>query len=149
MKNFAEEKYVQFVSNYDDWVAVKKLKIEPGTDPLVVMEFLAGLTFSVDSKVEANLKKIVDLAKLDAALSELALGKGDTAKALQEVAGRKISGTINEITQLEKFQANVQKELSDFCRVYAMRKALEACNLKLDYSAVEIPALKRLKKAKN
>ncbi|MEK6941898.1 MAG: DUF2666 family protein [archaeon] len=144
----ADEKCIQLVANYEDWVAVKKLKIEPGTDPLVVMEFLASLTFSVDAKVEANLMKTVDLAKLDAALGELSLGKGDTAKALQEVAGRKISGTINEITQLEKFQANVQKELADFCRVYAMRKALAACNLKLDYSAVEIPALKRLKKAK-
>ena len=145
----SEEKYIQFVSNYEGWVAVKKLKIEPETDPLVIMEFLASLTMSVDAKVEQNLRKKVDLAKLDAALNELGLGKGDTAKALQEVAGRKISSAINEITGLEKFQKNEQKELADFCRFYALRKALVACGLKVEYSSIDIPALKKPKKTKD
>lgn len=144
----AEEKFIQFVANYEDWVAVKKLKIEQSTDPRTIMEFLASLTTSVDAKVEANLRKIVDLAKLDAALNELGLGKGDVAKALVEVSGRKISSAINEITVLEKFQKNEQKELADFCRVYATKKALLACGLKADYSFVEIPGMNRLKKVK-
>jgi len=61
-----EEKYIQFVANYDDWVAIKKLKIEPSMDPKTIMEFLASLTISVDRKVEENLGKMVDLKKLDA-----------------------------------------------------------------------------------
>lgn len=144
----SDEKYIQFIANYGDWVAVKKLRIEQGTDPKTVMEFLAGLTMSVDSKVEQNLRQIVDLAKLDAALNELGLGKGDAAKALQEVSGRKISSVINEITALEKFQKNEQKELQGFCKAYAMKRALKACGIMVDYSGVEIPGMKRLKKTK-
>lgn len=144
----ADDKYIQLISNYDEWVAIKKLKIEPSTDPRAIMEFLAGLTVSVDLKVEHNLKKILDIAKLDAALAELELGKGDTAKALQEVSSRKVNAVINEITGLEKFQKNEQKELAGFCKVYAMKKALKACGLNVDYSEIEIPGMKRLQKKK-
>ena len=144
----SDEKYIQFIANYEDWVAIKKLKVTPETQPIVVMEFLSSLTYSVDSKVEANLKKIVDLTKLDAALNALELGKGESSKALQEVTSRKITSVINEITTLEKFQKNEQKELWDFCMVYATRKALKACKLQVDYSDVDIPALKKLKKGK-
>ncbi|MDO8633728.1 MAG: DUF2666 family protein [archaeon] len=144
----SDEKYLQFVANYEDWVAVKKLKITDVTDPLVVAEFLAGLTVSVDLKIEQNLGKTVDLKKLDAAISGLGFGKGDVARALEEINTRKISAVINEVTVLEKFQKNVQKELQGFCKAYATRRALKACGLNVDYSGVEIPALKRLKKSK-
>ncbi|AJF60273.1 MAG: DUF2666 family protein [Candidatus Diapherotrites archaeon] len=144
----AEEKYIQFVANYDDWVAIKKLKVEQATDPKTVMEFLAGLTISIDDKVEANLGKAVDLKKLDSALNELSLGKGDTSKALAEVNGRKINSIIDEITSKPEFQKNEQKELKGFCKAYAMKKALKACGLNVDYSGVEIPGMKRLKKIK-
>lgn len=144
----SDEKYLQFVANYEDWVAIKKLKITEATDPLVVAEFLAGLTVSVDLKIEQNLGKIVDLKKLDAAVNSLSFGKGDVGRALEEINTRKISAVINEITELEKFQKNEQKELQGFCKAYAMRKALKACGLNVDYSGVEIPALKRLKKTK-
>lgn len=143
-----DEKYIQFIANYDDWVAVKKLKITPETDPLVVAEFLAGLTVSVDAKVEQNLAKIVDLKKLDAAISELGLGKGDVARTLEEINSRKISRVINEITHLEKFQKDEKKELAGFCIAYATRKALKECGIKADYSDIEIPVLKKLKRAK-
>lgn len=143
-----DEKYVQFVANYDDWVAVKKLKIAPETHPLVVAEFLAGLTVSVDGKIEQNLAKLVDLKKLDDAINELGFGKGDSARALEEINSRKISRVISEITSLEKFQKNEQKELWDFCIAYATRKALKECSLMVDYSEVDIPALKKLKRAK-
>ena len=58
---------IQLIANYDDWKAIRKQTITEKTDPLTVAEFLAGLTNSVDSKVEFNLKKKVALAKLDAA----------------------------------------------------------------------------------
>ena len=48
---------IQFIANYDDWKAIKKQTITEKTDPLTVMEFLASLTTSVDTKVEVNLKK--------------------------------------------------------------------------------------------
>lgn len=143
-----DEKYIQFIANYDDWVAIKKLKIEPGMDPKTVIEFLASLTISVDRKVEENLGKIVDLKKLDAVIAQIPPGKSEEeiAGALKEVNTRKVSAAVNEITQLEKLQKNEQKELADFCKAYATRKVLKNCNVIVDYSGIEIPGLKRAMK---
>lgn len=139
---------IQFVANYHDWKAVKKITITEKTDPLTVAEFLAGLTNSVDNKIEMNLRKVVELEKIDDAIKEINLGKGDVASAIEEVNSRKIGKVINEITKLDKFQKNVQKELAGFCKAYAMRKALRECEIIVDYSEVEIPGMKRLKKVK-
>lgn len=147
-ESMAEEKYIQLIANYDDWVAIKKLKIEPATDPHTVMEFLASLTISVDRKVEDNLGKLVDLKKLDAAIEQVSIGKTEEeiASALKEVNSRKVSAVINEISALEKLQKNEQKELADFCRAYATRKILKKCGGMIDYSEIEIPGLKRAMK---
>ncbi len=142
----ADEKYISFISNYDDWVSIKKLKIEPATDPRTIVEFLASLSMGIDGKVEQNLGKIVDLKKLDAAINEIGLGKKDVAKALEEVSSRKVNAVIKEITEIPKFQKNEQKEVGDFCRAYAIRKALKLCGLMVDYSDVNIPGMKRMKK---
>ncbi|MCX6800870.1 MAG: DUF2666 family protein [Candidatus Diapherotrites archaeon] len=139
---------IQFISNYEDWKAIKKIKITGQTNPRTVAEFLAGLSTSLDSKVESNLRKIVALDKLDAAVKELAFGKGDSARALEEINSRKISAVINEIIELPNLQANEKKELQQFCRVYATKKALKECGLMVDYSEIDIPGMKRLKKKK-
>lgn len=139
---------IQLIANYDDWKAVRKQTITEKTDPLTVTEFLAGLTNSVDSKVEFNLKKIADLEKLDKTIESLGLTKGDATKAMEEINSRAISKAINEISTNEKYQKNQQKEIADFLKVYATRKALKACGLMVDYTQIEIPGMGRLKKTK-
>ena len=102
--------------------------------------------------MEDNLGKIVDLAPLKEALSEVTAGKkeADVAKAIAIVASVKVNRVINEITAplQEKFQKNEIKEVQQFCKVYAMRTALDNCGLMIDYSSVEIPGMKRLMKKK-
>ncbi len=144
------EKVIQFISNYDDWVAVKKLKIEEKTDSRTIMEFLASLGMGIDGKVEANLGKIVELKKLDLAIDQIKAGKSEEeiAGAMKEVNTRNVSKIIGEITEREEFQANEKKELQGFCKVYAMRKVLKKCGLNIDYSSIEIPGMKRLTKKK-
>ncbi|MFH1239774.1 MAG: DUF2666 family protein [Candidatus Diapherotrites archaeon] len=145
------DKQIQFISNYEDWVAIKKLTITEKTQPKTVMEFLAGLTISIDRKVEDNLRKIVALDKLDTVLKEeLASGKGadNIGKNLAAVAGVKVNRVINEICEIEGMQKNEKKELIDFCKVYAMRKALKEVKLMIDYSEIDIPGMKRLKTKK-
>ncbi len=139
---------IQLIANYDDWKAIRKQTVTEKTDPLTVMEFLAGLTNSVDGKVEVNLRKIVDLPKLDKAIEELGLAKGDAIRALEEIKSRKIASVINEISEVERLQKNQRKEVADFCRTYATRKCLKACGLMVDYTQIEIPGMGRLKKAK-
>ncbi len=139
---------IQFIANYDDWKAIKKQTVTEKTDPLTVMEFLASLTNSVDNKVEFNLKKKVELAKLDSTIDSLGLAKGDAVKALEEINSRTISKVINEISQIPQLQKNQQKEVADFLKTYATRKCLKACGLMVDYSQIEIPGMGRLKKTK-
>ena len=145
----SENKYIQFVANYEDWVSIRKLTIEEKTDSKTIMEFLGGLGTSIDSKVEENLRKIVDLDKLDSAILALELGKKDTAKALEEINSRKVGAVIKEITvNLEGLSKPEKKELLQFCKVYAMKKVLKQCMIMVDYSEIDIPGMKRLKKKK-
>ncbi len=144
----ADEKYINFIANFDDWVSIKKLKIEPETDAKMIMEFLASLGISIDAKIEQNLGKIVDLSKVDAAIAELELGKKDTAKALESIGSRKVSSVIKEITEGLGLQKNETKEMQEFCKVYAMKKALKQCGLQVDFSEIKIPGMKKAKKKK-
>ncbi len=141
---------IQFIANYEDWKAIKKFKVEPSTEPRTIMEFLASLGTSLDAKIEANLRKVVDLGKADAAIAEIEAGKGKEAIAeiIAEVGGRKVNSAINEVCNLPELQRNEQKELADFCKVYALRKALKNAGLNVDYSSVDIPGMKRLQKKK-
>ncbi|MFH1588185.1 MAG: DUF2666 family protein [Candidatus Diapherotrites archaeon] len=144
------EKTIQFMANYDDWTSIKKLKIDESTDPKTIMEFLTSLGYGIDSKIESNMGKIIALDKLNAAINEVNAGKGEQeiAEALKEIGSRKVGAVIKEITALDGLQKNEIKELDQFCRVYAQKKILKKCGLMIDYSEVEIPGMKRLKKNK-
>ena len=145
------DQQIQFISNYSEWIAIKKLKITEKTNPRTVMEFLAGLTTSLDRKVEDNLRKLVALDKLDNVLNEeLSEGKGvaNIEKNLAAVSGRKVNSIINEICEIEGMQKNEKKELIDFCKVYAMKKALKEVKLMVDYSEIKIPGMGKSKKKK-
>ncbi len=144
------DRVIQFIANYDDWVSVKKLKVEEKTEPRTIMEFLASLGTGIDGKVEANLRKMVDLGKLDSAIAELQAGKGrqQIAEILAEINSRKVNSVIKEICGLPELQKNEQRELIGFCRVYALRKALGQAGLSVEYSSIEIPGMRKLKKNK-
>ena len=144
------EEQIQFMANYQDWKSIKKLKIEAATEPRTIMEFLASLETGIDRKIEDNMRKIIELGKVDAAIAEIETGKGAEAVAeiIAQVNSRKVGSAINEICKKEEFQKNVQKELIGFCKVYAMRKALSNQGLFVDYTNVEIPGMKRLMKKK-
>ena len=141
---------IQLIANYGQWKAIKKLKIEPSTKPMTVMEFLASLETGIDRKVEENLRKAVDLEKVDAAISGIEATKGREAIAeiIAEVTSRKVNSAINEVCSKPELQKNEQKELVGFCRVYALRKALANAGLSVDYSSVKIPGMKRLQRKK-
>jgi hypothetical protein len=64
------------------------------------------------------------------------------------VNSKKVNAAINEITEKPELQKNEQKEIKQFCKVYAMKKALKQCGLEVDYTNVEIPGMKRLMKKK-
>jgi hypothetical protein len=141
------EEGIQLIANYEDWKAIKKLTVTEATAPLTIAEFLASLVYSTDDKIAENLAKTVELNKVDSALAELDLGKGDAGKALDEVSSRAVNKTINEICKLDKFDGPTQKELIGLCKIYAVKKALKACGIMSAYHEAELPNLKRVKKA--
>jgi len=141
---------IQFIANYEDWKSIKKLKIEAATESKTIMEFLASLETGIDRKIETNLRKLVELDKVDAAIAELELSKGkeSVAIAIANVSGRKVNSVIKEICTKPELQKNEQTELIGFCKVYAMRKALTETELFVDYTSVKIPGMKRMMKKK-
>lgn len=144
------EEAIQFIANCGQWKAIKKLRIEPATDPRTIMEFLASLETGIDRKIEENLRKIVDLDQVDAAIAQIEAGKGREAiaKIIADVTGRKVNSVIKEICTKPELQKNEQKELIGFCKVYALRKLLGEAGLSVDYSSVAIPGMKRMQKKK-
>ncbi|MEM0359745.1 MAG: DUF2666 family protein [Candidatus Diapherotrites archaeon] len=148
-----ESEGIQFVAKMGDWIAVRKLTMEKKTDPVTVMEFLAGLSVSFDNKIEEFLGKTVDIKKLNTAIEEATSGisKGEKgiSEALAQVNSSTVNKAINEICEKPELQKNEIDELKEFCKVLAMRKALKKAGLKIDYSTIETPAIKAaMKKAK-
>ncbi len=144
---------IQFVANYGDWIAVKKLKIDEKMDARTIMEFIASLGFSFDRKIEENLRREIELGKLEAVLQEEleGIGKGEAgiSAALAKTNGARVGRTIKEICEKPELQKKEKKELGEFCRVFALRKALGAAGLKVNYSEIETPSVKAaMKKAK-
>lgn len=144
------EQGIMFVANMGNWQSVKKLTMEEKTDPRSIMEFLASLNTGLDNKVEENLRKIVALDKVDTFVKEELAGKGKTeneiASVLATLKGPKLGKVLNEICELPELQKGEQNEVKDFCRVYALRKALKQLGVMLDYSQIEIPGMKRVMK---
>ncbi|PIU21460.1 MAG: hypothetical protein COT15_02225 [Candidatus Diapherotrites archaeon CG08_land_8_20_14_0_20_34_12] len=147
------EQGVMFVANMGNWQSVKKLTIEEKTDPRTIMEFLASLNTGLDNKVEDNLRKIVKLELVDAFVKEELAGKGksenEIASVLAVLKGPKLGKVLNEICELPELQKGERDEVKDFCRVYALRKALKQLGVMLDYSQIEIPGMKRVMKKAN
>ena len=144
---------IQFVAKLGNWVAVRKLTIEEKTDPLMVMEFLAGLSVSFDNKIEEFLGKEIDIKRLNTAIEEELEGTGKGEKGISEaiakIAGAKLGRVINELCDAKNRQPKETKELKEFCKVFALRKAFRKAGLKVDYSTIETPAIKAaMKKAR-
>jgi len=142
------EESIQFIANCKGWVAIKKLKVTEKTDPKTVMEFLASLGTGIDRKVEEKLRELVELERVDNALNEV-LSSGKTpGEAIHAVNSRAVSSVINELSDKPELQKNEKKELGEFLKVYATRKALKELKIRMDYSEIAIPGMKKTKKTK-
>ena len=143
------EESIQFIANTKGWVSIKKLKVTEQTDPRSIMEFLGSLGTGLDRKVEESLGKIVELEKLNAVLDEILGETGkDAGTIIREVNGRKVGAIVNELVEKPEWQKGEQKEVSEFLKVYAMKKALKSIKIRVDYSEIKIPGMKKVKKAK-
>lgn len=140
------------MANYSGWVAVKKITVEKNTRPIDIALFLAGLNETFDRKVEDNLRKVMDLKALDAHLEQvIAKGKkssDDVARALAEINSSATNKIVNEMVAgasvvkpegvTGKTLKKEEEALKELVKVYATKKALNALDLRVNYSwAVE------------
>lgn len=144
---------IQFIAKMGNWVAVRKLSVEEKTEPLMVMEFIAGLSVSFDRKIEEFLAKEVEIEKLNTAIDEelegIKKGARGVSEVLAKIGGAKLGRVINELCDSKARQPKEKKELKEFCKIFALRKAFRKLGLKVDYSTIETPAIKAaMKKAK-
>ncbi len=134
--------YIQFVADHDDWKAVKKLNITKEVPESDILDFLASVSISFDSKMEAVIRKVTKLDSLDSAIKEISPGKvkkeDDFAKILKELASPKISKIINEIIPAELDNKSKDK-LKIYLKIYANRKALDNAGLIIDYTKIPLP----------
>jgi len=143
------EETIQFIANTKGWISIKKMKITEQTDPKSIMEFLASLGTGLDRKVEESLGKIVEIEKLNSVLDEVLNETGKSSgEIIQAMNGRKISAVVNELVEQDKWQTGEKKEVAEFLKVYATRKALKTIKVRVDYSEIKIPGMKKVKKAK-
>ncbi len=143
------EEAIQFIANTKGWVSIKKMKITEQTDPRSIMEFLASLGTGIDRKVEDSLGKITEIEKLNSVLDEILGETGkDSAAIIREVNGRKVNAVVNELTEKPEWQKGEKTEVGEFLKVYAMRKALKTIKIRVDYSEIKIPGMRKAKKAK-
>ena len=150
MLSLMDEQYVQFAANYADWKSVKKLLVEASTQPRVIMQFLASLCIGVDRKVEENLRRTVSLGKVDEALKSVQAGKdaSSVANVIAEVNSRKVNSVIKDVCSVvEGVSSPEKKELEEFCKVYALKKALSSAGFFVDYSSInlKVPGMKKKK----
>jgi len=59
------EEYIQFISNLKNFTSVKKMKITSETTNTDVVEFLASVQLSKNTKIREYLEKIIDIKKLE------------------------------------------------------------------------------------
>ncbi|MCD6247633.1 MAG: DUF2666 family protein [Candidatus Diapherotrites archaeon] len=133
---------IQFIAKLGDWVSVKKLKVEKATEPREVAEFLISLAMSANRKIEDFLAEEIDFETIKKAIDDIS--SEEPLKVLENATVRRvIRQAIKNRKTLDK---KVVKEFEELAKVFALRYALKKAGYKIDYSEVETPSLKLVKK---
>ncbi len=137
---------IQFISNYDDWKVIKKLKISDEVPALDIVDFLASISISFDKKVEENLKKICNLKPVDDYIASLVDGKvrkeEDFAKILKGLASPNSGKAITEAMSSATLEPKEKDKVKIYLKIYMTKTALSKAGLEIDYTKVPIPANK-------
>jgi len=133
---------IQFVANYDDWKAVKKLKITDQVPNLDVVDFLASISISFDKKIEDNLRKVCNLKPIDDYIASIVEGKTkkeeDFAKILKGLASPNAGKAITEAMP-SNAEPKEKDKFKIYLRIYMTKTALSKAGLEIDYTKVPIP----------
>ncbi len=133
------EDTIQFIAKHGDWVVVKKTRPHENT-PLENALFLSSILDSIYSRLERYLHEAFDLSELDTTVDEIVKGKKASAGTLGEVIaavnGPKVNRVINGLTESlpDDLNKKEREAVKTLLKAYALRRALKALKLKVDYS---------------
>lgn len=137
---------IQFIANYDEWKAIKKLKIDENVPALDITDFLASISISFDKKIEDNLKKICNLKPIEDYIATLVEGKTkkeeDFAKILKGLASPNTGKAITSAMENAQLEPKEKDKLKIYLKIYITKTALSKAGLEIDYTKVPIPVNK-------
>ncbi len=145
------EDTIQFIAKHGNWVVVKKTRPHENS-PLENALFLSSVLSSIYDRLEGCLHEAFDLDGLDAAVEEIVKGKRASANVVGEVIasvnGPKVSRIVNALVESLDLQKKEREAVKTLLKAYALRKALRALKLKVDYAVAGEEMKKGLKKFK-
>lgn len=123
--------YIDFMVNYKDWIAIRRLGIRSITKPEEIAFHLSGITSSIDSKIYGILG--INTEILDKAANSLTEGK----KRSYELLADSLKGLANpEIKRIAKSACANETSLK-IAEIYLLNKVIK----NLNFSASVTPEL--------
>jgi len=101
---------IEFFAQAGKWVVVKKLKVEPNTEPMWIARFLISVHETMDRKIWGFMAKDFDLEALDAIAGELC--GAEKGKKGWKLKGRLSEDRMNEILAKLK-SVSVSKQINN------------------------------------
>jgi len=134
------EESIQFISNLKDFISVKKMKIAPEVTKSDIVEFLAAVQVSTNTKIKEYLEKIIDITKFNKETESLiAL---EPTKFFTEVNSTKTKKIISGLLSSE-----INKDLKDALIqayvVYLTEKYLISKGFVIGYHGIIFPTRKK------
>lgn len=135
---------IEFLSSAKGFTAVKKLKLDNTKTPTDIVQFLASIQITTNSKIKSLLEEIADTDKLNELIKEfLSL---DISSFFNRLYSAKTKKLIKALLPSD-FDKKLTPTFIEAYQVYIMEKYFLANNKAIGYHQILFPALKKLKKA--
>ncbi len=134
------EENIQFVSNLKGFVSVKKMKITPEVTKTDIVEFLAAIQISTNTKIKEYLEQIIDITKFSKDTESLMAQ--EPAKFFTDVNSAKTKKIIIALL-VEDMHKDLKAALAQAYVVYLTEKYLVTKGFIIGYHGIIFPARKK------
>jgi len=134
------EESIQFISNIKGFVSVKKMKIAPEVTKTDIVEFLAAIQISTNTKIKEYLEQIIDINKL---IKETeGLMAQEPTKFFTDINSSKTKKIISSHLS-EDMNKDLKDAIAQAYIVYLTEKYLITKGFVIGYHGILFPARKK------
>lgn len=137
------EERIEFVSSVKNFTAVKKMKLDETKTSLDVVQFIASIQVTTNSKIRSLLEEIIDVEKLNESTKHLMIL--DYSKFFAEIYSSKTKKIIASLFS-EDFNKKFKDAFLEAYQVYLIEKYFLINKRAIGYHQILFPALSKLKK---